>query len=383
MKIAIVTPTFPPYAGGIGNVAAYNARELVNLSHEVVVFTPWYEPVTEELKDIKIERIKPVITYGNAALTPGFGRLLLDFDIIHLHYPYFGGAEMIWLNYSKFKKRKIKIVLHYHMDVVGEGLLKAIFTTHTKVILPWIVAIADKVIFTSLDYGQNSNLARFVGKNHDKFIEVPNGVDTLNFKPTTKDQSLLEKYNIEPDTRIVVFVGGLDKAHYFKGIEYLIEAMSRLKEADYNWRLIIVGDGDLRQHYVDFSGQLNIDYKTIFAGYVPNEDLPKYYNLADVVVLPSVDKSEAFGLALVEGMACGKAVVASNLAGVRSVVEDGVNGFLTEPKNADDLASKINYLLTNPAVASGFGFRGREKAEQQYDWKIIGKQLEKIYKGLS
>jgi glycosyltransferase involved in cell wall biosynthesis len=82
-------------------------------------------------------------------------------------------------------------------------------------------------------------------------------------------------------------------------------------------------------------------------------------------------------------MACGKAVVASNLAGVRSVVEDGVNGFLTEPKNADDLASKINYLLTNPAVASGFGFRGREKAEQQYDWKIIGKQLEKIYKGLS
>lgn len=383
MKIAIITPTFPPYAGGIGNVAAANARELIALGHSVTVYTPLYQPIQEEIKDVPIQRLKPLLRYGNGALITGLGRLLRGVEIIHLHYPFFGGAEMIWLHCRGLKKRGTKIVIHYHMDVVGEGIFKTIFSSHKKLLLPRIIAMADRVIVTSLDYARSSNIAGLLTRQPEKFIEVPNGVDTQRFSPQSKSQTLIELHSLNPEDKVVLFVGGLDKAHYFKGVSYLIEAMSRLRQAEYAWRLVIVGAGELAREYADLAGQLNIDRKTTFAGYVPNDLLPAYYNLADVAVLPSVDKSEAFGLTLVEAMACAKPVVATNLAGVRGVVADQENGLLVKPQDADDLASKINYLLSNPSVARQYGQAGRLKAEQQYDWRIIGRKIDALYRGLS
>ena len=289
---------------------------------------------------------------------------------------------MIWLNSRKFKKKGIKIILHYHMDVVGSGILKLGFSIHKTLILSQIIKSVDKVIVTSMDYGKNSNIANLIKKNSDKFIEVPNGVDSKNFKPEPKNPAFLAKHQIGQGEKVVLFVGGLDKAHYFKGIEYLIEAMNRLRDAEYSWRLIIVGEGELKKDYQDLASQLRIQSKIIFTGYVPNNDLPTYYNLADVVVLPSVDKSEAFGLTLVEGMSCAKAVVASDLAGVRSVVDNETNGLLAKIKNVDDLATKINYILANSEVAKEFGKAGRQKVEQKYDWVIIAKQLDGLYKGM-
>lgn len=380
MKIAIVTPTFPPYAGGIGNVALFNARELAKLGYQVTVFTPFYQAVKEEATDIKIVRIKPLIKHGNAAYVPALSWLLKGYDIIHLHYPFFGGAEVIWWHQRKFKKQKAKIILHYHMDVVGTGVIKWLFKFHKTFLLSRIVKMADKIILTSTDYGKNSNLARWLEKNPAKFIEVPNGVDTQNFSPRPKDQEILKKHEIDINEKVVLFVGGLDKAHYFKGVEYLIEAMSRLRLSPYEWKLVIVGEGDLKQQYIDLVNQLKMHLRTIFTGYVPNEDLPKYYNLADVVVLPSVDKSEAFGLTLVEAMSCGKPVVASNLAGVRSVITEDMDGLLVEPKNANDLATKINRLLADQELCLDFGKAGRRKVLLKYDWKMIGRKLDELYR---
>ena len=392
MKIAIITPTFPPYAGGIGNVAAANARELIKLGHEVRVFTPQYGPVTEEITDVPIQRIKPLLRYGNGALITSFGWMLRGFDILHLHYPFFGGAEMIWLQRSKLsakggsasggKARGSKLIIHYHMDVVGEGISKTVFKLHKKLLLPGIIKMADRVIVTSLDYARQSNIAAAIERQPNRFVEVPNGVDLQSFTPQPKPPALLEKHGIDPEDKVVLFVGGLDRAHYFKGVGYLIEAMSRLRETDYRWRLVVVGSGELTSAYRDLAAQLNIDRKTIFTGYIPGELLPQYYHLADVAVLPSVDASEAFGLTLVEAMACARPVVATNLPGVRSVVSDGQNGLLVNPKDADDLASKIHYLLANPTVGQQFGQAGRRKVEQQYDWRIIGKQLDELYRTL-
>ena len=320
MKIAIITPTFPPYAGGIGNVAAANARELIKLGHEVRVFTPQYGPVTEEITDVPIQRIKPLLRYGNGALITSFGWMLRGFDILHLHYPFFGGAEMIWLQRSKLKARGSKLIIHYHMDVVGEGMLKAFFKLHKKILLPRIIKMANRVIVTSLDYARQSNIAAAIERQPNHFVEVPNGVDLQSFTPQPKPPALLKQHGIDPEDKVVLFVGGLDRAHYFKGVGYLIEAMSRLRETDYRWRLVVVGSGELASAYRDLAAQLNIGSKTVFTGYVPGELLPQYYQLADVAVLPSVDASEAFGLTLVEAMACARPVVATNLPGVRSVV---------------------------------------------------------------
>jgi glycosyltransferase involved in cell wall biosynthesis len=268
------------------------------------------------------------------------------------------------------------------MDVIGQGFLKTIFKFHNQFILPQIVKKADKIILTSLDYGKNSNLARWLGNYPAKFLEVPNGVDSQKFQPQPKNLALLGQYGIDPKDKIVLFVGGLDQAHYFKGVPYLIEAMDRLQQANYQWQLMIVGEGELKKDYFDFANQLGVGHKTIFAGYVADNDLPSYYNLADVCVLPSIDQSEAFGLTLLEAMACAKPVVATNLAGVRTVVDDGLDGLLVQPKNANDLAAKINYLLTNFNIAQQFGKNGRRKIEQNYEWGMIGKKLDAVYLSL-
>ena len=127
MKIAILTSTFPPYAGGIGNVATANALELVKLGHQVTIFTPEYQKVAEEVHNLSIKRIKPLFKYGNAACLPKIVKLLKGYDIIHLHYPFFGVAEILWLRSRKLKINHSKLIIHYHMDVVGSGFLKKIF----------------------------------------------------------------------------------------------------------------------------------------------------------------------------------------------------------------------------------------------------------------
>ena len=352
------------------------------MGHDVTVFTPLYKPVGPESANYKIVRLKPIFKFGNAAYVPALKRYLKKFDIVHLHYPFFGGAEMVWRKRRQLKKRKIRIVLHYHMDVVGQGAKKMIFSFHKKTMLPKMVKMADKIILTSLDYGQNSDLAKFIKTDPEKFVEVPNGVDTAFFSPKSKDQALMAKLGLETEEKIILFVGALDKAHYFKGVEFLLEAGERLVQAAYRWRLLIVGQGDMKEYYESLANQLRIHKKTVFAGFVSEADLPKYYNLAEVVVLPSIDKSEAFGLVLVEAMACGKPVIASDLAGVRSVIDNGQNGLLCQPQNADDLAAKINYILTKPEQAESFARHGLIKARTRYDWKIIGQTLDLIYKQL-
>jgi len=378
MKVAIVSSTFPPYSGGIGNVAYFNAKELVKLGTEVTVFTPQYVPVNQEVAGLKVIRVKPLFKYGNAAFLPRLKKLLKGYDVVHLHYPFFGGAEIFACKRPKGQR----LIIHYHMDVVGEGIFKLIFSLHNRFFLPRIIKKADKVILTSLDYGQNSNIAGLIKKDPNKFVEIPNGVEASRFLPTEDNGLLRQKYELSKDVKIILFVGALDKAHYFKGVEYLLQAVTLLKQADYTWKLVVVGKGDLLDYYRSLANQLLIEKKVIFTGFVSDEELPSYYNLCDVTVLPSVDKSEAFGMVLAEAMACAKPVIASNLAGVRSVVDNTVNGLLIEPKDPTDLAGKINYLLSDPVISKQYGQAGFRKAHQYYDWPVIAQKINQLYLSL-
>ncbi|MBI3290969.1 glycosyltransferase, partial [Candidatus Falkowbacteria bacterium] len=197
MKIAIISPTFPPYAGGIGNVAYENAKELARIGHEITVFTPLYKPVDEEtIAGISVKRIKPLIKYGNAAFLPALAFKLKGFDVIHLHYPFLGGAEVVWLYKLKLKNQNSKIVLHYHMDLVGRTVFRPVFKFHNTFILPRALKMADKIIVTSLDYAASSNITPWLNSQSDKFLEIPNGVDIDHFSPAGKNSALLNKYGI-------------------------------------------------------------------------------------------------------------------------------------------------------------------------------------------
>ncbi|MBU1164111.1 glycosyltransferase family 4 protein [Patescibacteria group bacterium] len=383
MKIAIIVSTFPPYLAGIGNVAYHQALNLSKLGYEVEVLTPNYKErklQVEKMSGFTLKKIPPSYTFGNAAFVPSIkGQIKKNkYDIVHLHYPFFGGAEFV-----KVTKNQ-KLVLHYHMDTVGRGWKGLIFKLHRKIALPKIIKRAHKIIVTSNDYAKNSLLKDDLKNNPNKYVEIPNGVDIEKFSPAAKDTELMSQLEIDPFTRVILFVGGLDSAHYFKGIEYLIKAYKLIKntEAGKQTKLIIVGEGDLRPDYEDLAHQLNLFDHIKFTGKVEEIDLPKYYNISDMVVLPSIDQSEAFGMALIEGMACGKAVIGSNLPGVRSVIDDKQNGLLVVPKNEKDLAQKLDQLIVNADMAMQQGKAGRQKVEDEYAWDKFIQNIDQLYKSL-
>jgi len=377
-KIAHVTPTFPPYAGGIGNVAYYVAKGLAESGYQITVFTPDYGNKDDSglaNEKFKLVKIKPLIKYGNAALLPLLIKKLSNFDIIHLHYPFFGAAESIYL--LKKLKKGTKLVIHYHMDVVGEKLKKYLFKFHTKYFLSRIIKAADLVIVSSFDYALNSNLKPYLQIYGSKFIDIPHGVDTRYFKPDAKNQALVEKYDIQ-NKKMVLFVGSLDSAHYFKGVNYLIKAAEILKRDDY--KIIIVGEGNLKAAYEELVYDKDLGDKIIFTGYM--KDLRQMYNLADIFVLPSVDKSESFGLVLIEAMAAKLPVVASDLVGVRKLILKKNTGILVKPRDAALLAKSIDNLLDDDTLRKTMGENGYQMINEEYSWDIIVKKIAKTYQHL-
>jgi len=387
MRIAQIICRFKPYKGGMGNMAYDYSLGLAKLGHQVTVFTPLFNEKDKEFKssDFEIKRLIPFGKFGNGAFLPQLFWYLKGFDIIHLHYPFFGAAEIVWF-LKLLRGKKMKLVITYHMDVMGGIFLKTFFKFHTKFIMPAIIKSADKVIVTSFDYAQNSNIKELVKNNPEKFIEIPPSVDLTRFFPLAKDKELLYKYSVHPEfDKVLLFVGALDKAHYFKGINFLISSFKVLDHAidpaaAYRIKLLIVGQGNLKNRYQSQVAEAGLQEKIIFADSVSDLDLPKYYNLADAIVLPSIDRSEAFGITLIEAMACAKPVVAANLPGVRSVVENGVNGFIFEIKQEGDLANRVNKLFSDKTLNEKMGQAGRQKAERFYNWDILIKKLENIYK---
>jgi glycosyltransferase involved in cell wall biosynthesis len=321
---------------------------------------------------------------GNGAFLPQLFWAVKDFDLVHLHYPFFGGAEVVWLA-KLWRGKKMKLVLSYHMDVVGGIFMKWFFKFHTKFIMPRIIKAADKIIISSKDYIETSAIKEIFTRLPEKFEIIPPAVDLEKFFPSKKAKELLFKYGIYPEfDKVLLFVGALDKAHYFKGIQFLINSFNILdfsgsQDNIYRVKLVIVGEGNLKKKYQDQVAKAGLQAKIIFAEPVSDADLPKYYNLADVVVLPSIDRSEAFGITIIEAMACGKPVVASNLSGVRSVVDNGINGYIFEVKQEGDLANRVNKIFADDVLREKMSKAGRDKAEKNYNQDILIQKVASVY----
>jgi len=383
-KVAIVTAVFPPYRGGIGTVAFNQARVLSERGCEVTVFSPDYsypsssrpspQPSPKGRGSFVLKLLNPVLKYGNAAWVPSLKEKLKEFNVVILQYPFFGGMRAV---YKAKKKYGFKLIVNYHMDVVGCGLKGLVFWYATKFFLPRIIKAADFVLASSEDYAQHSSLGKYWQSNNSKFQIIPNGVDISHFA-----------FNDSTREPVVLFVGGLDKAHYFKGVEYLIRSAQILEQIGSNggnepigpsgFKLILAGDGDLAEGYKKLARDLGVGDKVEFAGSISDEGLVRLYQRAAVTVLPSIDQSEAFGIVLVESMACATPVITSDLPGVRSVYENGVSGFSVPARDIKALAEKIKYVLDSPDQAQVMGRAGRKLVEERYNWEVIGDKLLKL-----
>lgn len=375
MRIAHLVSTFPPYRGGIGNIAFHFARELTLLGDQNEVFTPDYDggEMGGVMEGFKVHRLTPWIKYGNAAMVPQLFWRLSDFDLIHIHYPFFGGAEWPFLIKSVFI-RSPKVVLSYHMDVIGDGVLKLFFKLYGKTVLPLLIRYSDALIVSTRDYAETSLISQFL--NQKPVYEIPYGV-TSQFHPKEKNKKLIARLNLSAENRVLLFVGGLDRAHYFKGVSNLISAFRRLNDRDV--KLLLIGNGDRIPLYRDQVKKEGLQDQVHFVSGVTDEELPDYYNLADLVVLPSINRSEAFGIVLLEAMACARPVVGSSLPGVRSIINDRQNGLLVAPGDVGDLTEKLRFMLDQPALREEYGLNGFKKVEEQYRWNQVVQRVRKVY----
>jgi glycosyltransferase involved in cell wall biosynthesis len=376
MRIAHVTATFPPYYGGTGTVCYNSALQLARLGHEVIVFTakcPNGKCVDSD--EFAVRRLPAPFRIGNAPCLPGLLGLK-GFDIIHLHHPFIFGAEMIW---AVSKLRRIPYVITHHNDLIGVGLRRPLFNLYSALSTRLVFRGACRFAAVSVDHAADCRLTPLFRKRWDDVVEIPNGVDTEHFRPGLNGTAVRRRQGISRDARVILFVGALDRAHHYRRVDLLFEAVRLL--ADPHLHLLIVGDGDLATHYRNFARELRVDRQTHFVGSVDHQSLPGFYTAADVVVLPS-QLQESFGLVLIEAMACGKPVVTSNLPGVRSVVRDGQDGLLVSPGNADELAAKLRLLLDDAPQRQEMGVRGRARVEERYAWPVIIRRLERLYEGV-
>ena len=228
---------------------------------------------------------------------------------------------------------------------------------------------------------QSSNAASlYTGiVNSEKITTIPCGIDLHQFHRVEIPTEMREQYT---NQLILGYVGRLLPS---KGIDVLIKAARRLKDQDYQIKVLIGGKGPFLNYLEDLTKEEGLEKEVEFLGFVPDSELNLYYSLLDVFVLPSVQKdalggfnpeSEAFGLVLGEAMACETPVIASRVGGVPAWIKDNENGLLFTPGNDAELAQKIVQFATDKKFASETAQRAKKILQEQYSIDKIAKKLE-------
>lgn len=378
-SVAIVVCAWPPGGGGIGNNAYYQLKELVRVPVTARALTPAYRFIDRDFS-LPVSYLPAILPAGKAGFMRGLKHQLEQFDVIHLYWPFFGAD----LQAARFKRRhpEKKLVIHYQMDPIGQGIKAVIFKLYTKLFLGRLVRLADRILVLSLDHAQHSYLAPYLKQYPEKFLELPNGVDTNVFKPLKQKADLRQMNNFSVQDKIIIFVGGLDKQHFFKGVPVLLHALAKVVKSVPEAKLVVIGDGGERLKFEGQALDLGLKDQVRFTGWVKNEDLPAWYNLADVFVLPSTASTESFGIVVAEAQACGLPAIVSSWPGVRQTVERDKTGLWVEPKDVNDLALKLIKLLTHADLRRQMGLAGRERAGRLYDWTNLTLRLMDIYNSL-
>jgi N-acetyllactosaminide 3-alpha-galactosyltransferase len=218
----------------------------------------------------------------------------------------------------------------------------------------------NRIIATTKSYAQSSPVL-----HNYRYEIVPNGIRLQDFDKQLHNTS-------ERESKQVLFVGRLSSV---KGIDYLIEAAKIVFERHNDATFLIVGDGEERQRLKALAKGYENSIK--FFGHISRRALVALYRSSAVLVLPSFTRLEAFGVVLLEAMACETPVIACRIPGVLDVTGEG--GFLVQPRSPRSLATAIQEIFENPRNARRMGKNGRQLVEQKYDWKIIARQILDVY----
>jgi glycosyltransferase involved in cell wall biosynthesis len=296
-----------------------------------------------------------------------------EIDLIHAHFAYPEGLVGLL---AKKRTGKPLVVTCHGQDIltepsVGYGLR---LSKRVDALINKVLNSADAVITASQAAFDE---VRKIMNDDRKAHLIPNAVDIQRFNPRLNGSAIRRRLGIREES-IVVFALRYHKPKY--GLEYLIRAVPFVSSEREDVVFVVGGDGPLKPYHMRLASSLNVKQKVIFTGEIPRDDVPYYYAMSDIVVVPSLQ--EAFGLVVSEAMACGKPVIGTKVGGIPEQIIDGYNGLLIEPKNPVQIAEKIMWLIDNPKEARRMGENGRKIVEEKFDMRKRIEKIISIYKML-
>jgi phosphatidylinositol alpha-mannosyltransferase len=368
MKIALVSPYDHSVAGGVGAHIMGLEKEFCAAGHSVKIIAPASdESKVGENVIVVSDRVVPVGISGSKAritlslsLYRRIKRILHEehFDVVHVHEPLVPTLPVFVLRHTDCATVGTFHAYRDNDSYMGYAATRSVLQRLIKR-LDARTAVSQPVI-------------DFVSRYFPGTYEViPNGLDVECFGGN--HVTPIEKYM---DGKLnILFVGRLEKR---KGFPHLLAAYPQIKEQVPDARLLVVGafDKDDREQFVHYARDNGLrDVK--FIGFVSADELPRYYRTAHVFCAPSTG-FESFGIVLLEAMAAGAPLVASDITGYRSVVTHGLDGLLTPPADEAALAQMIVLLLRDPALRARLAAQGRETVKQ-YSWKNVAHRTLDLY----
>ena len=297
-------------------------------------------------------------------------------DVVHAHWVLPNGP--LGALAAKITRTPLVITLH------GSDAFLARHSALLGWLASWSLAGAEAVTTCSRDLAQD---AQALGVVSSRTHLIPWGADAARFGGGD-GQGWRERLGISADRPVVVAVGRLVEK---KGFGYLLEAFSRVRgcRTDRQGRtapvLVLGGEGPLRRELESQAEQLDLSDSLRLCGQVAWDDMPDLLAMADVVAVPSVrDASgnlDGLPTVVLEAMAAGKAVVASNVAGLPLAVQHERTGLLVPPQDATALAAALDLLLSNPQQAEAFGAAARARVKEELNWEAIAARYVEVYRG--
>jgi D-inositol-3-phosphate glycosyltransferase len=275
-----------------------------------------------------------------------------NYDILHIHKPF----DLPWA-WAVKKKTGCRVILGSHGTDFFPG---------------------DRIFIHSVD--RVVSCSRFNrGQIRNRYGVWPeviyNGVDPNIFRPLPPDRSLKERLKIPEGSRVIIFTG---RVVGLKGVHVLLRAMAQL-DKKFPWRLIIIGEGEARNSLKLLSREWGIREKIVFAGFIPNHELARYYSLADLAVYPSI-ADETFGVAVCEAMACARAVISTRVGGIPELIADGESGILVKPRDWEELGEQISLILSDADRRLSLGERALERVKRYFTWEKVAERLDSVYR---
>ena len=362
MKIALLSEKYTPDLGGLAISTGRLGDSLASAGHDVRIFSPTLSlPAT--IKQSQRSGGVHVTRFGahkrmDDTLVDWFGLVVEEhkresFDLIHAYFLPMAGFVGTYAG----KYLGVPSVV----SIRGNDIERAAFDPSKFSHVMYALHNADAVTTNASELAKKAKA--FIDR--EVFI-IPNGIDTDCFKPMERNEALAELLQVEGQrSKVIGFVGELREK---KGLTTLLVGYAQLAKT-MSVSLLIVGeirDGEDKKLFEEFRSA-NPQLQIIVTGHVPYKDLPAYYSLIDALVHPSL--RDGMPNAVLEAMACGKAVIATPVGGVVEVIQDGVNGYFVNVDDALGLAEKMAEVLSQPEKRAAVGGSAREAVLSQYTLK--------------